>query len=1068
MVQARWALGLAAIAVLACAASLPASARMPKHGQGGAQRNQQEQQQDKQAPADAAPAPAPAPSAAEPPRTITDILSLLSTIKPDPTFGRRLRERANAEPLPGLAGPALAAFYFNRGSARSDLGDSAKAAADFQEAVRIEEGIEPPAPTRLNRYLVRFVSEESYLGNHVAELAAAEKRAQLRPDNGGAAVQLALARLHSGDIAGAEQAAIHAADLAASQFAATSGVSANDAVRAQSDAGIALMRAQIDYARGRYAEAEAQWRLAIERDNVLLANFGALPAGAASRGFYERRLSTSHQHLAFDLAIEHRYADAEVEGRETLIATLKRLGADNSNAAREVLTLAGIVSQAGRQREAEQLAKTAIGIYAGLGLSPTDGAVASARSALGVYQARAREFDAAAATYASLKSDLLAAGDREAYDRILGTSTAFAMVEARAGRASDAVEIEQRCVDKLAQRLGDGNFWTANCRGYLGIALSAAGRDKEALAAFRTAIPVLVAEAGDDPASIEVRDVQIILRSYLKLLDRIRGSVLEPKRGDAATEAFAIADAARTQALQQTLAEATARMSLPDAALADLARREQDAGNELRELDRLLLEIASAPPDQQDVRAVAGLQQNITHVGAERAALRQQIAQRSPRYAELLSPHGATVAQARALLRPDEALVAITSLDDRTLVWALAKDGPLAYAAAPVKASDLEFSVTLLRHALDAHATTLGAIPPFDVARAYKLYQELLEPVAAAWRGKKTLIVVAGGPLAEIPLTVLVTRAVPQPQDRDGAPLFAGYRDVPFLVRDVAVTELPSVAALGELRELPPGGTRRPFVGFGDPLFNAQEVADAERSAEPPAIQLASRGGPVRLRAGPGTEDLASAGLGELPRLPDTAEELREVALSLGADPKRDIFLGEKASEETVETMRLDDRRVVMFATHGLVPGDINGLTQPALALSPPAIAGGRGDGLLTASKILGLKLDADWVVLSACNTGAAGGAGARAVSGLGGAFFYAGARALLVTNWPVETVSARLLTTGTFRHQAADATRSRAEALRQTELDLIDNKGAVNAEGRTVYAYAHPIFWAPFSLIGD
>jgi CHAT domain-containing protein len=160
--------------------------------------------------------------------------------------------------------------------------------------------------------------------------------------------------------------------------------------------------------------------------------------------------------------------------------------------------------------------------------------------------------------------------------------------------------------------------------------------------------------------------------------------------------------------------------------------------------------------------------------------------------------------------------------------------------------------------------------------------------------------------------------------------------------------------------------------------------------------------------------------------------------------------------------MSLVDRRVVMFATHGLVPGDLDGLTQPALALSAPSVATGGGDGLLTMDKILGLKLDADWVVLSACNTATGDGAGAEAVSGLGRAFFYAGARAVLVTNWPVETESARTLTTDMFHRQATDAAVSRAVALQQAMNGLVD------AQKKTVFSYAHPIFWAPFSLVGD
>jgi CHAT domain-containing protein len=158
-----------------------------------------------------------------------------------------------------------------------------------------------------------------------------------------------------------------------------------------------------------------------------------------------------------------------------------------------------------------------------------------------------------------------------------------------------------------------------------------------------------------------------------------------------------------------------------------------------------------------------------------------------------------------------------------------------------------------------------------------------------------------------------------------------------------------------------------------------------------------------------------------------------------------------------------------MFATHGLVPGDLDGLTQPALALSNPQVTGeSDADGLLTMEEIFGLKLNADWVVLSACNTASGVGEGSEAVSGLGRAFFYAGARALLVSNWPVETVSAKLLTTELFRRQAADAKLARAEALRQAMLRVMDEESAIGDDGKPLYSYAHPMFWAPFSLVGD
>ena len=224
----------------------------------------------------------------------------------------------------------------------------------------------------------------------------------------------------------------------------------------------------------------------------------------------------------------------------------------------------------------------------------------------------------------------------------------------------------------------------------------------------------------------------------------------------------------------------------------------------------------------------------------------------------------------------------------------------------------------------------------------------------------------------------------------------------------------------------------------------------------------------MALRSRPESFDAESALLSILPRLPDTAEEILSLAEIMQADVAGDVFLGKKADEDLVKSTKLSDRRVIVFATHGLVPGDLNGLSEPALALSAPEVTGGKSDGLLTLSEILSLEFDADWVVLSACNTGSASSAGAEAVSGLGRAFFYAGTRAVLVSHWPVETTIAKKLTTSLFRRQAAAPDLSRAAALQQAALQLIDEVFSNPETGAPLFSYAHPIFWAPFALIGD
>ena len=156
-----------------------------------------------------------------------------------------------------------------------------------------------------------------------------------------------------------------------------------------------------------------------------------------------------------------------------------------------------------------------------------------------------------------------------------------------------------------------------------------------------------------------------------------------------------------------------------------------------------------------------------------------------------------------------------------------------------------------------------------------------------------------------------------------------------------------------------------------------------------------------------------------------------------------------------------------MFATHGLVPGELNGLTQPALALSSPEVTGDKDDGLLTMDKVLTLKLNADWVVLSACNTASSDGAGSEAISGLGRAFFYAGAKALLVSSWPVDSVASRTLMTDLFKRQQQTQSSGKSALLRQAMLQQIDQGGMMDGAAMK-YSYAHPLFWAPFVVVGD
>ena len=997
-----------------------------------------------------------------PPRHVDDIAALLRDVgQPRRGWYRRQLAAATAAPPEGADALTLARFHLERARARGRLSMLSEHHEDLREGLRHAREARG-TDRRLYRQLLNLVAAaERTLGN-LRDAVEMNREAVREEPAPGSYQNLVVALLTSGQIEeaiAAEEEGNRRIQRIRARLQARGRLSPEIARRLKLVE--SRMRAAILNNTGKWREAEPYMLEVLH----LLGE-----AGVKRRGRRIRPLLA----LSRNYRLQRRLVEAEIAAREGLTLALNIRGVDHSLAASGLRDLALVLLDQGRDADAELLLKRSFEAFEAAGVPRHGIALASAQFHLGGIRAAQGDWAGALGHFDRLREDL--AENRFFYDKLARVDATIPLVLVKSGRADEAVALLTPALESDLRVLGADNAGTAEKFGVLGMALAARGDVRGALEAYGKAIPVLIAQSGPQAADEEADTganwrIGAILESYLDfLIDRRSPELDAMLGGDAVAEAFRIADISRAHKVQAALAASGARAAAGDPALAQLIRREQDLGRQIAALLATLGNISATPAEQRSAESAAKLQARIATLRDERAALRRRIDADFPDYAALVRPQPVAVERLQQVLKPDEALVATLVTARRTLVWAIPKSGKAAFAVVPKGRDALERAVQALRASLDPQARTLGDIPPFDVETAHALYASLLQPVAAGWEKAKSVFVVGHDVLGRLPFQVLVTREVALPPAE--RLLFSRYRGVPWLIRERAVTALPSVTSLVGLRRSQPAqSAARPFFGVGDPWFSARQAAQAR--AQPVARQVAAattaRGAPVSLRNLPSTRGLSSADLSSLPRLPETAEEIARIAAVLKADPARDVLTGERATEEAVRTTDLRPYRVISFATHGLVPGDLDGLTEPALALTAPAVGGSRGDGLLTMSEVLSMRLNADWVVLSACNTGAADGRGAEAFSGLGRAFFYAGARALLLSNWPVHSAATTLLMTELFRRHAENPSLPRAEALRRAMLHLIDDGAFVDAARDTrLFAYAHPLFWAPFSVVGD
>ena len=607
-------------------------------------------------------------------------------------------------------------------------------------------------------------------------------------------------------------------------------------------------------------------------------------------------------------------------------------------------------------------------------------------------------------------------------------------VDVDAGRSTAAVDHYDQAIKVLRIRHA-GTSTEAGLLLDLGRAQLATGHEDLALASYARAFELFRLTRGSLGGSADAAE------PYFDLLVA-RANKDPAQLKDSAERFFAAAETVVSPATAQTVARLAARVSSGDDTTAGLVRAVDDTRRQVNAAESRIAALQAA--NAYTGATKAAVDADLKALQAQLAAVNAELLTANPRYDQLVTS-SASLSALQAALRPGEVYVKTVMLADRGYGLIVSATSARPYAIALTRDSAAKAAQDL-RAPFEAEDT----LPPFDVAASHALFQALFGPVRPDLMAARHLVYEPDAALISVPAALLVTddasavivRSRPMQAD---AP---DYRGVAWLGARLDSSLVLSAASFLQSRAFKPSHAKQAYLGFGDPNLdrgNAQAFASLlKRSAEgleAPKVCASTR-----------------TALLELPALPDTAGEVRTIAARMGVP--QDTVLGARFSDAAVRDRKdLNDFRVLYFATHALLPMPDACLPEPALVTSA---IGPNSDGLLEASDILDLKLDADLVVLSACDTGGAGSAdaastglqgGGEALGGLTRAMIYAGARGLIVSHWSVDSAATVRLMTELFSSGAPDA----AEGLQRAQLGM-----------QQQVKWSHPYYWAPFTVVGD
>lgn len=569
----------------------------------------------------------------------------------------------------------------------------------------------------------------------------------------------------------------------------------------------------------------------------------------------------------------------------------------------------------------------------------------------------------------------------------------------------------------------------------LGRAFHAEGIDTSAVAAYRQAFTQMANNQGVKADFLTNEELIDFVAAALNLISR--KEFTDTQRLQLLEEVFYAFQMVRPTVIDKTIVQSTSALSKSDPVLGTHLKAMMDLERQITSKRADLAEQNILSDQERDVDLETKLLADIKQLEATQKIFKQELTTKFPAFTALASPGPIALGKMQEKLKPKDALV--TYLLGRKESFALLiKKTDLHIARIPSGERSLATSVQTLRKGLQPQAGGLG---DFDVAEAYDLYNQVLEPFSKQLEDTNHLIVNATGALASLPFAVLVTE---EPENN----IQKLTSSTPWLSRKFAISYVSSVQAFVALRSRDRSSVApRAFFGIGNPrLEGAPGISTGS---------LDKLAGDCRSEL-PAPAEMVRA----LATLPDTGKEIQAVGKMLSPKDPKPWRLGAEAIEEQIRRLPLDQYRILYFATHGLLPGELKCQTEPALVLTPPAMTpkDKSADGLLQASEISTLKLNAELVVLSACNTaGGSGKFGGEALSGLAEAFFYAGAKGLVVSHWQVPSEATALLMTTMFSRMGSESKVGPSRALSEAQQFISKQKGK-----------EHPYFWAAFAVIGD